>query len=80
MFDLFIIALLQFATLTDSGSANKIGSSGWDNDYTGANKSATSTNSIGSSGWDNDYTGANKSATSANKIGSSGWDNDYTGK
>ena len=45
MFDLFVIALLQFATL--NGDAT-IGSSGWGND-------ATSTpTTIGSSGWGND--------------------------
>jgi len=80
MFDLFIIALLQFATLSNSGSTNNIGSSGWDNDYKGSNKSAASSSSIGSSGWDNDYKGSNKSAASSSSIGSSGWDNDYTKK
>jgi len=72
MFDLFIIALLQFATLTNDGSASKIGSSGWDNDVVA--QPTTSASKIGSSGWDNDVVA--QPTTSASKIGSSGWDND----
>ena len=63
MFDLFVIALLQFATMTGTAPANKIGGSGWDNDIAAPNK-------IGGSGWDNDI------AAPSNKIGGSGWDND----
>jgi len=48
MFDLFVIALLQFATMTGTAPANKIGGSGWDNDI------AAPSNKIGGSGWDND--------------------------
>jgi hypothetical protein len=66
MFDLFIIALLQFATLTNNAPANKIGGSGWDNDI------APTSKKIGGSGWDNDI------APTSKKIGGSGWDNDYT--
>jgi hypothetical protein len=67
MFDLFIIALLQLATLTSDAPA-KIGSSGWDVDAA----KTTSTSKIGSSGWDVDAA----KTTSASKIGSSGWDVD----
>jgi hypothetical protein len=66
MFDLFIIALLQFATLTGTAPANKIGGSGWENDAAPASKK------IGGSGWENDV------APTSSKIGGSGWENDYT--
>jgi hypothetical protein len=66
MFDLFVIALLQFATMTGIAPSNKIGGSGWDNDI-----APTSTRKIGGSGWDNDI-----APTSTKKIGGSGWDND----
>jgi len=46
MFDLFIIALIQFATLTGDAPATKIGGSGWENDAT--------SRKIGGSGWEND--------------------------
>ncbi|MFD1873524.1 hypothetical protein [Hymenobacter bucti] len=64
MLDLFIIALLQFTTLTGDASANKIGAAGWENDY------APTTNKIGAAGWENDY------APTTNKIGAAGWEND----
>jgi hypothetical protein len=67
MFDLFIIALLQFATLTGDAPANKIGSTGWENDI------APTSNKIGSTGWENDV------VAPSNKIGSTGWENDYAG-
>lgn len=66
MFDLFIIALLQFATLTGNAPTTKIGSSGWDVDAV-----ATPTTKIGSSGWDVDAVEA-----PTTNIGSSGWDVD----
>jgi hypothetical protein len=65
MFDLFIIALLQFATMTGNApTSSKIGSSGWEND------AAPTYNTIGSSGWEND------AVSTSSKIGSSGWEND----
>lgn len=67
MFDLFIIALLQFTTLTGTPSANKIGGSGWENDYAPTSKTSSK---IGGSGWENDY------APASSKIGGSGWEND----
>jgi hypothetical protein len=63
MFDLFIIALLQFATLTGTPTSSKIGGSGWDVD-------AVSKSKIGGSGWDVD------AASTNSKIGGSGWDVD----
>jgi hypothetical protein len=64
MFDLFIIALIQFATLTGDAPANKIGSTGWENDV------VAPSNKIGSTGWENDV------VAPSNKIGSTGWEND----
>jgi hypothetical protein len=64
MFDLFIIALLQFATMTGNAPTSTIGSSGWENDV------APKSNTIGSSGWEND------AVSGSSKIGSSGWEND----
>ena len=74
MFDLLIIALLQFATMTGISPTEKIGGSGWDNDIapTSTQKSA---NKIGGSGWDNDFAPAS-TQKSTSQIGGSGWDND----
>ncbi|RZJ93694.1 MAG: hypothetical protein EOO60_04750 [Hymenobacter sp.] len=66
MFDLFIIALLQFATLSGNVPANKIGAAGWENDF------APTTNKIGAAGWENDKT----APTTTNAIGAAGWEND----
>jgi hypothetical protein len=48
MFDLFIIALLQFATMNGTAPSNTIGAAGWENDI------ASSSNTIGAAGWEND--------------------------
>jgi hypothetical protein len=68
MFDLFIIALLQFATLNGEVPANKIGAAGWENDVV----APSSTNKIGAAGWENDVV----APSSTNKIGAAGWEND----
>jgi hypothetical protein len=68
MFDLLVLALIQFATLTGSPDST-IGGSGWDHDFTGP----TTTQNIGGSGWDHDYTG---SPAPDPTIGGSGWDHD----
>ena len=64
MFDLFIIALFQLATLTGTAPDSKIGGTGWEND-------AVSTSSqIGGTGWENDVVAPSE------KIGGTGWEND----
>ena len=71
MFDLFIIALFQFATLTGTAPDSKIGGTGWENDIAAPSNKSTS-NAIGGTGWENDVV----APSSTNKIGAAGWEND----
>jgi len=71
MFDLFIIALFQLATLTGTAPDSKIGGTGWENDAVSTPSKSTSSR-IGGTGWENDVV-----APSSKKIGGTGWENDY---
>ncbi|MVN76820.1 hypothetical protein GO988_10845 [Hymenobacter sp. HMF4947] len=72
MFELFALALLQFATITGQPS-DFTGSSGWGHDIVGG---TTTTDSVtGSSGWGHDIVGGTPT-TPAGVTGSSGWGHD----